>query len=230
MKVVHEILRANLNSTLYEYGFADLRGLLQTPYSRFPFGISLLRHLDPAIIDSIANGPTRAYFDHYYAINRELNQVVNQIAQDLTDAGFPSEGVRATVEEGELCRETLTYPVSQKLVATRAGLGWIGKTDLLISKRFGPKIRLASILTTHPLQAATPINESQCGTCSLCVTTCPAAAANGKRWDTTVHRNDFFDPFKCRNYCRKITRETLGEELSLCGKCVYVCPRGKPAN
>ncbi|OFY64528.1 MAG: hypothetical protein A2V64_08625 [Bacteroidetes bacterium RBG_13_43_22] len=41
---------------------------------------------------------------------------------------------------------TLTVDISHKMVATRAGLGWIGKSDLLISREFGPRLRLVSML------------------------------------------------------------------------------------
>jgi epoxyqueuosine reductase QueG len=226
VKNIDKTLKLYLHPTDYEYGFADLRGLLQDRYAIYSYGISILRRLDPRIIDGISDGPTREYFDHYHAINRELNDVVMQISKSLSDAGIPCEGVCATVQEHELCTKTLTYPVSHKLVATRAGLGWIGKTDLLVSKRFGPRIRLASILTTHRLEVSTHIDESQCVNCAVCVAQCPAKAANGTPWNTSTHRDVYFNAFACRDYCRKITMERLNENLSICGKCVSVCPFG----
>jgi epoxyqueuosine reductase QueG len=226
MQNLHKILKVYLNPTHYEYGFAKLDGLLPGRYATYSYGISILRRLDPSIIDDINDGPTREYFELYHVINRELNEVVTRLTHALNDANIESEGICATVQENELCTKSLTYPVSHKLVATRAGLGWIGKTDLLVSKRFGPRVRLASILTTYPLDVATPINESQCGNCSVCVEQCPASAANGDSWNTEKHRDLYFNAFACRNYCRKITKERLNENLSICGKCVSVCPFG----
>jgi len=230
MEQVSEILKSRIDSSLYEYGFADLRGLLSGKYAGYAFGISIIRHLDGNVIDSLTFGPTRDYFDHYTAINRELNSLVDELSADLNSAGIQCAGVRATVEDSEVDgvnRSRLAYAVSHKMVATRAGLGWIGKTDLLVSKRFGPRIRLASIVTQQPLDVATPINESQCGTCMTCVRACPAQAANGKSWNIQVARDEFFDPLKCREYCRKITKEKLNKNESLCGKCISVCPIGK---
>lgn len=230
MERIHEILKSHVDGSCYEYGFADLRGLLVGQYAEYAYGISIIRRLDADVVNSVAFGPTRSYFDHYGLINRELNSLVGAISADLTEAGFPCKGVRATIEDSEIDGQrhsTLTYEVSHKMVATRAGLGWIGKTDLLVSRRFGPRIRLASIVTQQPLDSAEPINESQCGSCSICVAACPAQAANGKLWSIRIARDEFFDPFKCRDYCRRISREKLNEDISLCGKCVYVCPFGK---
>jgi epoxyqueuosine reductase QueG len=38
------------------------------------------------------------------------------------------------------------------MAATRAGIGWIGKKDLLVSEKFGPRNRLASVLTNYPFE------------------------------------------------------------------------------
>ena len=112
------------------------------------------------------------------------------------------------------------------MVATRSGLGWIGKTDLLVSRRFGPRVRLASILTDLPLEPlASPIDESRCGSCSLCVDACPAGAATGEPWSAGIHRDRYFDAFKCRD-CRGISRRTVEPAISLCGRCLYM-PEGR---
>lgn len=230
MESIHRILRSHLNTESYEYGFADLRGLLKGPYERYGYGISLARRLDGMIIDEIEDGPTRDYLDHYHAINDELNRVVEGIVLALAALGLDAEAVPSTVKDESLdakLRETLTYPLSHKLVATRAGLGWVGKTDLLVTLRFGPRVRLATILTTTPLDAREPIVESQCGSCSVCVDQCPARAATGQSWRAGMAREVLFDAFKCRKYCRQISLELLNEHISICGKCVCVCPLGQ---
>lgn len=229
MEVVHRVLCAHLNPSLYEYGFAELKGLLVGRYAGYSYGISILRRLDARIVDGIDDGPTREYFDLYHSINRELNDVVGKIAAELSAKDLVCEAVMATVRDEDLdeqFRGTLASPLSHKLVATRAGLGWIGKTDLFVSPRFGPRMRLASIVTTVPLEVGEPTVESECGRCRLCVEQCPTQAANGASWHAGVAREAFFDAFKCRDYCRKISMQRLGECISLCGKCVAVCPLG----
>ena len=230
MESICRVLNSHLNGECYEYGFADLRGLVTGPYARYGYGISIVRHLDDGIIDGIEAGPTRDYFDHYHAINDELNRAVGCIEQDLVALGLEAEAVPSTVRDEMLdakLRATLTYPLSHKMVATRAGLGWIGKTDLLITLRFGPRVRLASILTTAPLKAGVPIIEGECGECSVCVDQCPAHAATGQSWRAGDPRELFFDAFACKAQCRKISLELLNEQISICGKCVCVCPLGR---
>jgi epoxyqueuosine reductase QueG len=114
------------------------------------------------------------------------------------------------------------------MVATRAGLGWIGKTDLFISKKFGPRLRLVSILLSTPVKPKSkPVEKNRCGKCNLCVDICPANAANGKLWDITVEREEFFDPWKCHKQCAEFGRSRLGLDVRICGMCVSICPIGK---
>jgi epoxyqueuosine reductase QueG len=217
-------------SDVYDVGYASMSGLLRSEYAKYPFGISLARKMDDLIIDQISSGPTKAYSDLYSYINNELNSKIFKITKVLKANNIEAYPVKATVDDSELDKtygKTLRYWFSHKMIATRAGIGWIGKTDLLISKRFGPRVRLASILTGAAVSnIGIPINESQCGTCNICVENCPAEAATGKTWSIQVDRNVFYDPFKCRDFCRTISYTNLKKEISLCGICVSVCPRG----
>jgi epoxyqueuosine reductase QueG len=93
---------------------------------------------------------------------------------------------------------------------------------------FGPRLRLVSILLKTPVKAKTkPIDKSRCGTCNICVEICPVKAASGKLWDTTVEREEFFDPWKCRTQCAEFGRVKLGLNARICGMCVAVCPIGQ---
>ena len=225
------LIEGRLDPSAYDFGFADLTGLLPEKFADFAGGISIIRRLDDAIIDGIADGPTEEYFEHYNRVNAELNALVQSIAADMNDGAHVILPIKATLEEHELNEtytRTLTYDISHKMIATRSGLGWIGKTDLLVSRRFGPRVRLASILTDLPLEPlASPIDESRCGSCSLCVDACPAGAATGEPWSAGIHRDRDFDAFKCRDYCRGISKERLNRAISLCGRCVYICPKGR---
>lgn len=227
MNTAHRILNSLLDPAKYQFGFADMRGLLPSQYGAYSCGIAIIRRLNDDIVDGIADGPTRAYLRHYEEINTELNQIVEQTAEQLNACGIESIGIPATLSDAQLNQEhrrTLSSDVSHKQVATRAGLGWIGKCDLLITNRFGPRVRLASVLTVGPFEAGKPIDESRCGDCSLCVDQCPAKAASGALWNINLHRDEFFDATKCRAYCRRVSEERLGVCISLCGKCVSVCP------
>ena len=212
----------------YLIGFAEMGDLIPHPYA---YAISIARHLDDAIINEIGDGPTRVYRDHYHAVNTELNSVTHKIVEFLQLQGIDGQPVTATVTESELQGEfhkSLRYHLSHKMVATRAGLGWIGKSDLLITKKFGPRVRLASVLTNYPFKSiGTPVELSGCRSCNLCTAACPAQAATGKLWSAGMDRDQFFDAQKCRDMCKILSLKNGIEDTSICGVCVSVCPFGR---
>lgn len=230
---VSEIIKSYLvPSANYIYGFADLTGLLPSKFKAYSHGISIGRRLDNSIVDGIKHAPTLEYLNHYSEINKELLNVCERISFELEAEGILAFPVRPTVttDPGELdtAMPDLRYEISHKMVATRAGLGWIGKTDLFISKKFGARLRLSSILVDEGLVSdSKPIDKSRCGKCRICADKCPAGAANGKLWDIRTDRDVFFDAFKCREQCSKFGRSLLKIDRRICGICVAVCPIGQ---
>jgi epoxyqueuosine reductase len=215
----------------YIFGVSDMRGLLDKKYSKYPFGISIGRKLDDRIIDEITQGPTLQYYNHYNQINNELSAVAHKIESELRVAGVNAVVIEPTVhtesKEFEKYLKTLTVEVSHKMVATRAGLGWIGKTDLFISKTFGPRLRLVSLLIDkEPGIRPKPVDKSYCGKCTACVDKCPAGAATGQLWNIHIHRDTFFNPHKCREKCGELAQQRLNVKVRICGLCVAVCPLG----
>lgn len=214
----------------YDIGFASLSGLLRKEFAGFEYGLVLARRMDDEVMDRVSRGPDMEYYELYQKVNDELNQNVSRITEILLEHGCQVLPVTSTVSDGELdgeYKEQLRYWLSHKMVATRAGIGWIGKTGLLISFRFGPRVRLASILLDSKIaEPGRPVNDSLCGSCMVCVHGCPVQAANGKSWTTSVDRNEFYDPFKCMAHCRDLSLNRIGKNISLCGICVSVCPKG----
>ncbi|MBN2899392.1 MAG: epoxyqueuosine reductase, partial [Clostridia bacterium] len=107
---------------------------------------------------------------------------------------------------------------------TLAGLGWIGKSALFVTRSHGSALRLTSVVTDMPLNYGEAICESQCGSCSKCVEACPGEAMAGTLWRPDVDRDFFFDVVKCRTKARALSQERLQKEITLCGKCIEVCP------
>jgi epoxyqueuosine reductase QueG len=228
-----EIIQSELpNDGNWVHGFADLTGKLPEKYAACPHAVSIGRRLDDRIVDGIAShGPTEAYYQLYNETNQALNEVTARLSRALAAAGIGHIPIRATLTDEELTaqhRSTLAFDISHKMAATCAGLGWIGKTSLLISHAYGPRLRLATILLAEPLpQLYAPVTESQCGHCSLCVERCPTHAATGKPWKAGVPREELLDAFNCRTTCRKLTSANLGRDESLCGICLAACPIGR---
>lgn len=230
--MIEKIIEGLIPSKDYIFGFAHLKGLLDVEFQDYPYGISIGKKLDDHIVDAIENGPTLEYYDHYREVNNEVGELSGKICEELTKEGVKCIPVVPTLpiggEEFRPYLEKLRYSISHKMVATRAGLGWIGKSDLFISKEFGPRLRLVSILIDHPLTpAGKPIDKSRCGACRLCVVKCPAQASNGKLWNINTDRDEFFDAHKCREKCGELAKRMLNMEIRVCGICVAVCPIGK---
>jgi epoxyqueuosine reductase len=229
----NEIINFLPNQNDYVIGFADMEDLI-LKYYPYRYAIVVGAKMNDTIIDDIENGPTMDYYNLYYRQNAGLNDLVQKISDYLTKHNIDNKYILSTVSDTKLDEEhskALRYYFSHKMAATRAGLGWIGKTDLLISEKFGPRFRMASVLTSYKFEkTGNPVTESRCGSCSICVDKCPAKAANGKLWNITVDRDEFYDAQKCKDMCRKISSERIQKEISICGICISVCPKGKHLN
>lgn len=96
-----------------------------------------------------------------------------------------------------------------KTVALRAGLGFIGKNNLLVTNQYGCALILGKVLTTAPFVTMSDMpKEPQCGDCNICVEVCPTKALLGKTWSVTTTR----DEIMVRKLC------------TLCLKCMVSCP------
>lgn len=98
------------------------------------------------------------------------------------------------------------------LMASYAGIGWLGKNNALVSKSYGTRIRCTTIITDAPLPADTPV-ASQCDQCTLCIEQCPAQALSGIPFHPLHHPDVRRDSQKC-----------LSQGSGSCGKCLAVCP------
>ncbi len=202
-------------------GFADLKDISENQREGYRYGISIVVALDPSIIAGIGNGPTKDYYDEYIRKNNLLDELDEYAAEIIKSNGFRAiPKVRKSVTTDETILKT-TLP--HKTVATRAGIGWIGKCALLVTKEFGSAVRLSSVLTDAELEVGLPINESKCGACNMCENLCPANAVLGVNWNVNMNRDNYFNAFKCRNEAEKRSNK-LGVKETICGKCILVCP------
>ncbi len=229
--MIEKIIKKNISND-YLIGFSYLEGLVPKKFKRLNYGITIGIRLDDKIIDGIVNGPTDEYAEHYDQINTVLNNIAREVRRNLKRQGYKAEIIKATIKTGEEKKypnysKNLSVEFPHKTAATRSGLGWIGKTALLVSPKFGPRIRLVTILTNKKLVTGQPVKKSLCGTCDICVKKCPAKAANGKTWSVGMQRDEFFDAFECRSTAKELGMQRTGSKECICGICVSVCPLGK---
>jgi len=202
-------------------GGGDLRGLPSDSRHDLPRGVAIAVRLRPDIVAGIENGPTKEYSFEDTRCNRLLNDLSNSCARLLTHRGYRAvvfPATRSVTDDSHL-----STPLPHKTVATRAGVGWIGKCALLVTDPFGSAVRLTTVLTDAPLAVGPAVDESYCGDCDACITACPAGAPLGFDWRPGIARDDFFDAPACRKAARELGGEA-GIGHPICGICIAACP------
>ncbi len=122
-----------------------------------------------------------------------------------------------------LNKETLATPLPHKTVATRAGLGWIGKSALLITEQLGAAFRLTSVLTDAVFETPPPVNISRCGEFVACVQVCPGQAILDRNWQAGMSRDSYYSAARCHQIATGYAA-ALRIDSTICGICIAVCP------
>lgn len=202
-------------------GFADLRDIARDVCNGLPFGVSIVIALRPQIISQIQSGPTKQYYNEYKRANQLLDTLGHRAVQFLKEQGYKTRLFPAT---GDYDSKTLSARLQHKTTATRAGLGWIGKCALLVTKMFGSAVRITTVLTDARLPTGEPMEANFCGKCNLCVDACPGHALSGKNWRIDSHRGHFYNAFACKKTAGELTIKRVGIQGTICGICIAVCP------
>lgn len=205
-------------------GYADLSDLPEEQTLGYKYGISIAVAVQPQIINSIALGPTKEYYDEYNRLNILLDSLDRRAEELIQGEGYSAAPkTRSEVTINHADHSTI---LPHKTVATKAGIGWIGKCALLVTEEFGSAVRISSVLTDAPLEVAQPITNSRCGNCDSCVRNCPAEALSGELWYSSKPREEFYDFIACRNKAVERTWR-VAPGVSICGLCILACPRTK---
>lgn len=116
---------------------------------------------------------------------------------------------------------------SFKTAAARAGIGWFGKNDVIITERYGPRVRLSAILIDEMFAYGQPITVGRCpDDCTKCIDICPCKALKNQQWTIEKDRSEIIDYQKC-NQMRSAFIKKLGRK-NACGLCLAACPFGRP--
>lgn len=115
--------------------------------------------------------------------------------------------------------------------AIKAGLGEYGRNGLIITPEYGPRIRLARILTNMPLAHDTPIKfgvEETCNICRRCANNCPPQAIDhGAPSDFTYNNSNIKGVKKWTTDGEKCFTFWVSKGTD-CANCIRTCPYNKP--
>lgn len=120
-----------------------------------------------------------------------------------------------------------TGVLSDRAVAERAGLGYVGRNGFVINPELGTWTYLGEMLVSIPFPPDDPLIDS-CGDCTICVDRCPTGALVGDGQLNSQKCISFLTQTK--GYLADEYRYKIGNRLYGCDTCQQVCPRNKGIN
>lgn len=176
--------------------FVDITSLPDEMTQGYPCAVLFGKALSKEYIKAVREG-REPKTKEVLNTERKMDALAVKIAAELEQDGYRSVG------------KLKTGVLPHKTVALRAGLGFIGKNNLLITPMYGCAQMLGKVLTEAPFAAQTqPVKPPQCGACRACVDACDSNALLGATWSLGTPREEIMT----RKLC------------TLCLKCMAMCP------
>ncbi|MDH8702501.1 epoxyqueuosine reductase [Dysgonomonadaceae bacterium PH5-43] len=200
--------------------FVDISGLAEKQNRGFSSAILFGVKCSPEYLKRVSYNPNyvpdmvaRNYFDddEHYAHEMGMYRISDLLAEFIEENGYKAYSLSdanqiATSNFDGMFGKTM---LPLKTLATHAGLGWIGKNNLLVNKEFGCCQTWGAVLTDMPLNTVlNSLPAVQCGNCRICLDVCEPHALKGASWQLDIQREEMIDVDKC----------------TTCLKCMVHCP------
>ncbi len=189
--------------------FVDISQIPRNQNKNFPSAVLFGIPLSQPYLKEIRNTPLyvekmkqngEISTDEFHLTELKTDQIADDIEYFLRLKGFEaySQSEKNIVRSGFYNKQLQTTPLPHKTIASLAGLGWIGKHNLLVTPKYGSAISMCSVLTNAPLETVLhQPQQSLCGSCTICKNICVANAIKGTNWSSQLSRNELIDVTKC---------------------------------
>ena len=161
--------------------------------------------------DMMKTAPSRKSYTEFWRAYNNLAEMVVHLAAHIRGMGYSATAHHVRTAD------LLLVPC-----AVDAGLGELSKMGLLVTKRYGPRVRLGAVTTDLPLELDRPVDlgvQDFCEKCSKCARHCPSGAIPEKKTWVRGVRKWQVDAERCI--------ETFSKAFG-CGMCIRYCPWNKP--
>jgi reductive dehalogenase len=142
--------------------------------------------------------------------------ISTSLACYIRELGYPATA------HFHVCEKVLHVPI-----AVMAGIGELARNNTLITPKFGPRVRLATVTTDLPLAVDQPIDigvQAFCEDCNKCAKLCPSQCISyGPKQVERNYRHWVTNNDKCVSYWNVNTKR-----FNDCARCITVCPWNKP--
>jgi len=186
-------------------------GLMPEAHSIVVVGINCNAAEPPENAGTVSGLVARyARFEDYH---RVIENKLKQLSQILREEAGETTVSRWYVDTG---------PVLERDLARRAGLGWQGKSTVLISREFGTWLLLGELLTSAEIPPDEPA-KNHCGQCTRCMDACPTNAIIGE-YQLDARRCIAYLTIELKGAIPTEFRRAIGDRVFGCDDCLAVCP------
>lgn len=212
-------------------GFADIANIVNpiSEYMPYTRAISFGLILDPAVISRLSDGKNQSYFDETRTVDILLQGFSDDMKFYLSKIGYQSmtlKEAQGMLKDAGFTQDDMPL-FKHNVIAANAGVGWIGKCGLVVTKPYGCAIKLNTLLTNAPFTCCEQAFLSRCGRCVECLEICPKNADDDSGSVADMFYGDLFDDDQEWLGWNRRAMEKWCDEIDLCGLCVYSCPYTK---
>ncbi|MHA1959138.1 MAG: 4Fe-4S double cluster binding domain-containing protein [Candidatus Thorarchaeota archaeon] len=162
-----------------------------------------------------------ARFGHNSYAYEVMKNKAWRVVEYLRDAGFEAKW---------------SVGIPLKTTAVLCGLGYQGKSSLLVTPSHGPRVNLIGVLTSAELETDRPFEEDLCGDCERCMKVCPTKAILPYRPRINhcmVYSLECPDstevPENVKERTKQLIKRPTSNSYIECARCIDVCPIGRPS-